>query len=48
MEYFKRGNNSHSISFTNQNEPKCIKLVEKDEKIEMLFIVSINYLQIKV
>jgi len=29
MEYFKRDNNSHSISFTNQNEAKCIKLVEK-------------------
>ena len=40
MEYFKRANNNHSISFTNQNEAKCIKLVEKDEKVEMLFIVT--------
>lgn len=48
MEYFKRDKNDHSISFTNQNEAKSIKLVEKEGKIDILFIVSINYLQIKV
>jgi hypothetical protein len=47
MEYFKTDNNDHSISFKNQNEAKCIKLVKKEEKIDMLFIVSINYLQFK-
>ncbi|CAF4307103.1 unnamed protein product, partial [Rotaria sordida] len=34
--------NDNSISFTNQNEAKCIKLFEKEEKIEMLFINDLH------
>jgi hypothetical protein len=47
MEFFKRKENDHLIFFTIDNVPKCIRLVENDGKVEILYVVSLNYLQMK-
>jgi hypothetical protein len=38
---------SYLIFFTIDNVPKCIRLVENDGKVEILYVVSLNYLQMK-
>jgi len=38
MEFFKRNENDHLVCFTIDNEPKCIKLVENGEQVEILFL----------